>query len=335
MNESAVIRADKLCISITDDAGRQHQLVNQLSLQIFPGETLGLVGESGCGKSLTAMAIVDLLPKPQAERSGGDIYFQGQALHRGAHKQLRRLRGFHISVIFQDPMTALNPVHRAGQQIDEVLHRHFPDMSKTARRQRCITLLNDVGIPAAEQRVDDYPHQFSGGMRQRLMIAMALAGEPDLLIADEPTTALDVTIQAQIVGLLKSLQEKHNMAMLFITHDLALVSQVSDEVAVMYAGKIVEQQAVPDIFKQPRHPYTRGLIEALPGAQTRPPKTALNAMPGQVPSIEAMPAGCRFANRCSHATAVCEQEPPQDEQLVGGRIQCHHWADIAGVPHGG
>ncbi|MBD2859897.1 ABC transporter ATP-binding protein [Spongiibacter sp. KMU-158] len=303
-------------------------MVSDVSFTIAAGQTLGLVGESGCGKSLTAMAIVDLLPKPQVYQSGGEISFNGQRIDSNDPKALKALRGKKVAVIFQDPMTALNPVQRTGQQIEEVLKLHFPKMDKSQRRQRSIQLLNDVGIPSPENRIDAYPHQFSGGMRQRLMIAMALAGEPDLLIADEPTTALDVTIQAQIVALLKKLQQERNMAMLFITHDLALVSQVSDHVVVMYAGKIVEQQDVPHIFSQPRHPYTKGLIAALPAAVARAPKTKLDAMPGQVPSIDAMPTGCRFANRCEYANERCEQEAPELTAHETGEISCHHWQTI-------
>lgn len=329
----------ELSVSIRDPERRlktgemfSREMVSGVSFAIKPGQTLGLVGESGCGKSLTAMAVVDLLPKPQAYRSGGQILLDGETISGARRHQLQQLRGGKTGVVFQDPMTALNPVHRTGQQIDEVLRLHFPAMGKLERRRRCLELLRDVGIPAAEQRIDAYPHQLSGGMRQRLMIAMALAGEPQLLIADEPTTALDVTIQAQIVGLLKRLQQQKHMAMLFITHDLGLVSQVSDQVAVMYAGQIVEQQSVADIFRSPRHPYTRGLLAALPGAMERKPKTPLSAMPGQVPGIDAMPKGCRFANRCTYRQGDCEHIAPELLSDQRGRIACHHWQAMPCTP---
>jgi peptide/nickel transport system ATP-binding protein len=328
MNESAVIHADKLCISITDDGGQQHQLVNQLSLQILPGETLGLVGESGCGKSLTAMSLMGLLPRPQAEISGGRIHYCGSEIDCRDAQAFRSLRSRDIAVIFQDPMTALNPVHTIAQQIGETLRLHCPELNRKQRRERCIALLQDVGMPAAEQRLSSYPHQLSGGMRQRVMIAMALAGEPKLLIADEPTTALDVTIQAQILQLLKTQQQKRDMAMLFITHDLALVSQLADRVAVMYAGEIVEQNRATALFAKPKHPYTKGLLAALP-AKAAAPKSRLNALGGQVPGIDAMPPGCRFANRCDHATPQCQQSAPAiTPRDNGAEIACHHWRVI-------
>ncbi len=334
------IEVENLAVVIRDPDRRnpqgqplEQEMVSGVSFQIGRGETLGLVGESGCGKSLTAMSLVDLLPRPQVARSGGRIRFAGEEISTYDRRQMAALRGHKISVIFQDPMTALNPVHRAGQQIDEVLRLHFPKMSRQQRLARCIELIRDVGIPAPEQRVNAYPHQLSGGMRQRLMIAMALAGEPELLIADEPTTALDVTIQAQIVSLLKALQQRTGMAMLFITHDLGLVSQVSDRVAVMYAGKIVEQRTVNALFKQPLHPYTKGLIAALPSAAQRAPKSALAAMPGQVPALDALPKGCRFANRCNHATDECHNQAPTNEPTdsdTTNLVACHRWRELSG-----
>ena len=324
-DSTPIIAANKLSISITDDAGRPHQLVNQLSLHIHPGETLGLVGESGCGKSLTAMSLMGLLPRPQAAVSGGEILYCGQAVNTQSAEAFRALRSRDIAVVFQDPMTALNPVHTVGQQIGETLRLHCPELSRRQRRERCLTLLHDVGMPAPQQRLASYPHQLSGGMRQRVMIAIALAAEPKLLIADEPTTALDVTIQAQILQLLKTLQRDRGMAMLFITHDLALVSQLADRVAVMYAGEIVEQNLAEKLFAEPKHPYTQGLLAALPSSAAAP-KSRLNALGGQVPNIDAMPLGCRFANRCQYVNEVCKATPPMMESTDNGaEIACHHW----------
>ncbi len=323
-----VISLDKLSISITDDQGVAHCMVNQLGLQINAGETLGLVGESGCGKSLTAMSLLGLLPRPQAAISGGRISYRGRPVDIHSPAAFRTLRSREIAVIFQDPMTALNPVQTIGQQIDETLRLHCRQLNRAERRKRCIELLNDVGLPAAEQRLSAYPHQLSGGMRQRVMIAMALAGEPRLLIADEPTTALDVTIQAQIIQLLQRLQRERGMAMLFITHDLALVSQLADRVAVMYAGEIVELNRAAELFSQPKHPYTRGLLAALP-ASAASPKSRLQALAGQVPSVDAMPPGCRFANRCRHADEQCRKEPPRmQSRSEDASLTCHHWRTL-------
>ncbi len=323
-----VISLDKLSISITDDQGVAHCMVNQLGLQINAGETLGLVGESGCGKSLTAMSLLGLLPRPQAAISGGRISYRGRPVDIHSPAAFRTLRSREIAVIFQDPMTALNPVQTIGQQIDETLRLHCRQLNRAERRKRCIELLNDVGLPAAEQRLSAYPHQLSGGMRQRVMIAMALAGEPRLLIADEPTTALDVTIQAQIIQLLQRLQRERGMAMLFITHDLALVSQLADRVAVMYAGEIVELNRAAELFSQPKHPYTRGLLAALP-ASAASPKSRLQALAGQVPSVDAMPPGCRFANRCRHADEQCRKEPPRmQSRSEDASLACHHWRTL-------
>lgn len=323
-----VISTQGLSISLCDDQGNARRLVNNVSLQIHAGETLGLVGESGCGKSLTAMSLMGLLPKPQAKICAGEIYYSGRAVDTGSVKEVRALRSRDIAVVFQDPMTALNPVQTIGAQIDETLRLHRPDLKRRERRQRSIELLRDVGMPAPEQRLSAFPHQLSGGMRQRVVIAIALAGEPNLLIADEPTTALDVTIQAQIIQLLKSLQRDRGMAMLFITHDLALVSQIADRVAVMYAGEIVEQNRAEALFKAPVHPYTQALIAALPQA-SMPPKSRLKALSGQVPSIDKMPDGCRFANRCRHAEEDCVARPAELESCAhGGEVRCHHWRKI-------
>lgn len=330
----SLLSVERLSVAIRGDDGIARELVSEISFAIATGKTMGLVGESGCGKSLTAMAILDLLPKPQAQRSGGKILFQGGDLAQLSLKALRQIRGRKIAIIFQDPMSALNPVQAIGQQIREVLKLHFPKQPRAVQSAKVLELLTEVGIPAPAERLNAYPHQLSGGMRQRVMIAMALACEPELLIADEPTTALDVTIQAQIVRLLKKLQAKNGMAMLFITHDLALVSQLSDHIAVMYAGKIVEYGPATKVFSQPRHPYTQSLLAALPGTG-HPPKSPLLSLEGQVPSIENMPVGCRFANRCRFAEAICQTSPDAEklgkelenhEQVV---VACHLWRSIS------
>ncbi|MFT4918868.1 MAG: peptide/nickel transport system ATP-binding protein [Zhongshania aliphaticivorans] len=330
----SLLSVEQLSVAIRGDDGIQRELVSAISFAIASGRTMGLVGESGCGKSLTAMAILDLLPKPQALRSGGKILFNGDDLSQLSNKALRQIRGHKIAVIFQDPMSALNPVQQIGRQIMEVLKLHFPKQSNAIHRARVLELLTEVGIPAPAERLNAYPHQLSGGMRQRVMIAMALACEPELLIADEPTTALDVTIQAQIVRLLKKLQAKNGMAMLFITHDLALVSQLSDHIAVMYAGKIVEYGPAAQIFSQARHPYTQGLLASLPGAG-HPPKSRLHSLEGQVPAVDNMPAGCRFANRCRYAQDIC-QTPPANEIITKRAdsqeevsVACHLWRSIS------
>ncbi|RNL67471.1 ABC transporter ATP-binding protein [Zhongshania marina] len=324
----SLLSVQNLSVSILGDDGIARELVSSISFDIAAGETLGLVGESGCGKSLTAMSILDLLPKPQASRSNGKVFFKGEDIGSANQTRLRQIRGKNIAVIFQDPMTALNPVQSVAQQIGEVLRIHFPEQSRQQHGQRILELLREVGIPAPEARLSAYPHQLSGGMRQRVMIAMALACEPDLLIADEPTTALDVTIQSQIVRLLKGLQAKNGMAMLFITHDLALVSQVSDHIAVMYAGKIAEYGKARDVFATPHHPYTQSLLAALPGIHHQA-KSPLLALEGQVPAIENMPSGCRFANRCRYVVELCHSKAPIAEQISDtNTVACHRWKEI-------
>src|SRR5919201_6404647 len=239
------------------------QAVDGVSFQVEKGKTLGIVGESGCGKSVTASSIMGLIPNPPAKIAGGSVSFEGRDLTKLSEKQLQDVRGRKIAMIFQDPMTSLNPTFKISTQITETLHRHFPDMTKQQARKRALDLLGEVGIPKAAERLDDYPHQFSGGMRQRVMIAIALSCNPNLLIADEPTTALDVTIQAQILDLLDRLRQEHDMAMIIITHDMGVVAETADDIAVMYAGQIVEQASALDLFDNPEHPYTEALLGAL------------------------------------------------------------------------
>ena len=293
--------------------------VRDLSFLIAPGEVLGLVGESGSGKSITSLAIMRLLP-PQARVSGQILFEDGGAPPRNlaalADDAMRQLRGSRIAMIFQEPMTALNPVMRVGEQIAEAVAAHN-SISKNDAWQRAVDAMNDVAIPDAARRARDYPHQLSGGMRQRIMIAMAIVNRPQLLIADEPTTALDVTIQAQILDLLGELRKKFGLAMLFISHDLAVVSQVADRVAVMYAGSLVELGARRDIFQAPAHPYTLGLLHAVPDLKT----DRLQTIEGTVPALHAMPPGCSFEPRCEFRIPECGREMPPLVEVAGG-----HWA---------
>jgi peptide/nickel transport system ATP-binding protein len=281
--------------------------VDSVSFTVEKGQTLGIVGESGCGKSVTCLTIMGLNPKRNTI-SSGEALWKGQDLLTMSPSELRQIRGGEISMIFQDPMTSLNPVHTIGKQLEEatLLHR---DVTKKVARARSLELLKAVGIPRAEQRIDDYPHQFSGGMRQRVMIAMALINDPDLLIADEPTTALDVTTQAQILALMKRLQEEFGSAIIIITHDLGVVAEVADDVEVMYAAKVVEQAEVHDLFNRPQHPYTWGLMGSLPRLETDVER--LTQIPGQPPSLLRPPSGCRFHPRCPYVMEVCKTTEPE------------------------
>jgi oligopeptide/dipeptide ABC transporter ATP-binding protein len=287
------------------DRGVAHA-VDGVSFDLHAGKTLALVGESGCGKSVTAMSILRLVPNPPGRIVGGQVIFEGRDLVTLPESQLREIRGNAISMIFQEPMTSMNPVFRTGEQVAAVLRLH-QGMNKKDAADRTIELYRQVGIPAPERRVGDYPHQMSGGMLQRVMIAMALACGPRLLIADEPTTALDVTIQAQILDLLRKLQAETGMALLMITHDLGVVAEMADDVAVMYAGRVVEQAPVAELFAQPSHPYTQGLFASLPAMSTG---NRLNTIPGAVPPATRFPQGCRFHPRCTQALPKCSQEYP-------------------------
>ncbi|MBI5788359.1 MAG: ABC transporter ATP-binding protein [Candidatus Schekmanbacteria bacterium] len=285
--------------------------VNGISFCLTLGETLGLVGESGCGKSVTALSIMQLLPKPQGKVIDGKILFERQNLLDLSEKQLCQIRGDKMAMIFQEPMTSLNPVYTVGNQIAEAVQLHM-GLSKKDSWERAAEMLKLVGIPSPGERLRDYPHQMSGGMRQRVMIAMALSCHPQLLIADEPTTALDVTIQAQILDLLKRLKEEIGMSILLITHDLGVIADIAQRAAVMYAGRIVEIAPTREIFYGPRHPYTKGLLKSIPRLNTgsKASKSRLSAIPGSVPSLLDLPTGCSFQDRCTDKVEICTRQKP-------------------------
>jgi len=298
--------------------------VDGLSFSLDAGKTLGIVGESGSGKSVTALSLCRLLPMPPARIVSGEILFEGENILNYSKEQLYTVRGNAIAMIFQEPMTSLNPVYTVGFQIAEALKIHRSQLNSNQRRDRVVQLLELVGIGEASARYSDYPHQMSGGMRQRVMIAMALSCEPKLLIADEPTTALDVTIQAQILELMKKLQRELGMAVILITHDLGVVAKMVDTVAVMYAGKIVEMAPVKELFKEPLHPYTRGLLDSMPsGHPGGDKKHRLNAIPGNVPNLIHLPTGCSFQDRCPMVQTNCRRKEPSLEVKGGNhRVSC-------------
>jgi oligopeptide transport system ATP-binding protein len=296
--------------------------VNGISYTVGEGETLGIVGESGCGKSVSVMSLIRLIPSPPGKIVDGEVFFEGQDLLKLSNDDIRSIRGNKISMIFQDPMTSLNPVLTVGRQIGEALELHL-GMDKQQARAKTIELLDLVGIPSAAERVDDYPHQFSGGMRQRAMIAMGLSCNPQLLIADEPTTALDVTIQAQIIDLVKRLRDELGMAIIWITHDLGVVAGLADRVIVMYAGYVVEEAPVKQLYLDPRHPYTIGLLSSLPRLDAERPEE-LKSIEGLPPDLIDLPKGCPFYDRCNYRIDVCAREmPPLKTVGVGHKVACH------------
>jgi len=304
--------------------------VNGISYSLDEGETLGIVGESGCGKSVSVLSLMRLIPDPPGKIVDGQVFFYGRDLLRLSDEEMRQVRGAEIAMVFQDPMTSLNPVLTVGFQITEALKLH-QGMSDKEARDRAAQLLTMVGIPQARERLDDYPHQFSGGMRQRAMIAMALSCNPMLLIADEPTTALDVTIQAQIIDLVKRLQEKLGMAVIWITHDLGVVARLTQRVIVMYAGYIIEEAPVKELYGSPRHPYTIGLLGSLPRLDEAP-GTRLLSIPGQPPDLVAPPPGCPFAPRCRYASERCLHENPALEPVGDAhRVACWEKTQTEGV----
>ena len=291
--------------------------VDGVSFHIDSEETLGIVGESGCGKSVTSLSIMQLVPNPPGKIVAGEIFFQGENLLKKTADQMRRIRGNDIAMIFQEPMTSLNPVYTIGDQISESIILH-QKLSKREAFQRSVDMLRLVGIPSPERRAREYPHQMSGGMRQRVMIAMALSCNPKLLIADEPTTALDVTIQAQILDLMRKLKSEFHTAIMLITHDLGVVAEMTDRVAVMYAGKVVEECDTVDLFREPLHPYTLGLLESIPRLDVGT-KEKLHVIEGTVPNLLHLPQGCSFAPRCPKAMDICRQEAPVLTEVSDGR----------------
>jgi len=314
----ALLEVRDLRMVFPTDAG-DARAVDGVSFSLDRGHVLGLVGESGCGKSMTALCLMQLVPPP-GRIVGGRIVFQGRDLLGLPEHEMRALRGAQMAMIFQEPMTALNPVLSAGDQVAEAIFLH-KGVSRRRAWARAVELLGEVGIPDPRRRARDYPHQLSGGMRQRVMIAMAIACDPQLLLADEPTTALDVTIQAEILALLRTLRERHGMAVMLITHDLGIVAEQADEVAIMYAGRIVEHAAVDELFARPLHPYTQALLRSMPTLGVRHER--LEAIPGQVPSLTEVPSGCAFRDRCPHRIDACaERVPPLEERAPGHLVAC-------------
>ncbi len=322
----ALLEVDNLVTEFATDEGLV-RAVDGVSFSVEPGATVGIVGESGCGKSVTALSIMRLLPQPMGRIAGGTLRFQGRDLAQLSIPDMEKIRGCHIGMVFQEPMTALNPVHTIGRQLTEGMLLHRICAPADALRAAA-ELLDRVGIPSPDMRLGEYPHQLSGGMRQRVVIAMALACRPGLLIADEPTTALDVTIQAQILELIKDLQAEMGMAVIMITHDLGVIAETCDQVVVMYAGKVAERGTVFDIFDRPAHPYSRGLLNSIPRLDTVP-KSRLGVIEGMVPGLRDLPVGCRFENRCSHAVDQCrEVVPPLEPVADGHSVSCIRWRDL-------
>ena len=320
-----ILEVKDLVVEFRTDRGTV-KAVNGVNFDVYKGKTVGIVGESGSGKSVTALAIMGLIPNPPGRVASGQILFNGKSLLNLDPGDMRKIRGNKIAMIFQEPMTSLNPVFTIGNQIEEVLELHQTQLSSKERHLKAIEMLRLVGIPSPEKRVQEYPHQLSGGMRQRVMIAIALSCEPDILIADEPTTALDVTIQAQILELMKKLQKELGMGIILITHDLGVVAETCDDVAVMYCGQIVESANVKTLFRHPRHPYTKGLINSIPSfdSTTGAKKERLQTIEGMVPSLFDLPVGCSFQTRCPNVTEVCKRHPGPTltEQASNHQVSC-------------
>ncbi len=322
----ATLSINNLVTEFDTDEGRV-RAVDDVSFNAHAGKTLGIVGESGCGKSVTALSIMRLLPQPMGQIVSGSVELDGTDLTRLPIPQMEKIRGARIGMVFQEPMTALNPVHTVGRQLTEVLLIH-KDITADAAIREGVEILDRVGIPSPDVRMTEYPHQLSGGMRQRIVIAMALACKPDFLIADEPTTALDVTIQAQILELIKDLQADMGMSVILITHDLGVIAETCDEVVVMYAGKVAEKGSVFDIFDRPAHPYTRGLLKSIPTLNTEP-KSTLSVIDGMVPGLLDLPEGCRFENRCTSSEEQCINKAPGLQTVKEQhQVSCLRWQEI-------
>ncbi len=312
-NKKTILNIDNLVVGFQTETGLV-RAVDGVSFCLKKGTTLGIVGESGCGKSVTALSIMRLLPKPAGQYLDGKIVFEGTDILKLSKNRLHEIRGNKISMIFQEPMTALNPVHTIGKQLAEVYELHHKGMKKIEILKASIYILKKVGIPEPERRIEEYAHLISGGMRQRVMIAMALICRPDILIADEPTTALDVTIQAQILSLVSELQKDIGMSVIFITHDLGVIAEICDDVLVMYAGKVAEVTDTIELFKNPKHPYTKGLLESIPKLENKR-KTKLKIIKGMVPGLDELPEGCRFQNRCPFVMDICKTKSPELKQI--------------------
>lgn len=322
----SLLEITNLITEFETDEG-QVRAVDQVSFSAEEGKTLGIVGESGCGKSVTALSIMRLLPQPMGQIISGSVEFQGKDLTQLPLHEMEKIRGNHIGMVFQEPMTALNPVHTVGKQLTEVLLLHN-DFDTATAIAKSIDILDRVGIPSPDIRMGEYPHQLSGGMRQRIVIAIALACKPALLIADEPTTALDVTIQAQILELIKDLQAEMGMSVILITHDLGVIAETCEQVVVMYAGKVAEKGTVFDIFDKPSHPYTRGLLASIPTLETQP-KSKLSVIEGMVPGLMDLPPGCRFENRCPYSKELCRRLVPPIEIVENlHEVSCLRWQEI-------
>ncbi|MBL1376539.1 ABC transporter ATP-binding protein [Zobellella iuensis] len=312
-----VLQVEDLCIEFSHRKGNL-KAIQQVSFEMRAGEILGVVGESGAGKSLTGSAITGLL-EPPGRIASGQIRLHGQRIDDLDEEERRLLRGKEIGAIFQDPLTSLNPVMTVGKQLIETIQTHLP-LSYQAARDKALKLMQEVGIPAAEQRIDQYPHQFSGGMRQRIVIALALCVEPKVIIADEPTTALDVSVQAQVLQLLRRLCKQHQASVMLVTHDMGVIAEICDRVAVMYAGRLVEIGPVEAVLKAPSHPYTVGLMASIPRIGVREPR--LSQIPGAMPRLNAIPPGCAFNPRCPHSGAECRQQSPVLERVGDSRVAC-------------
>ncbi len=325
---SALLEVKNLTTEFNTEEG-YFKAVDQVSFKVEQGKTLGIVGESGCGKSVTSLSIMRLITNPPGRIAGGEVLFQGKDLLKLSEKEMRKVRGNDIAMIFQEPMTSLNPVLTCGYQIAEAIELHQRSLSKKQVWEKAVDMLRIVGIAEPEKRAKAYPHELSGGQRQRVMIAMSLSCNPKLLIADEPTTALDVTIQAQILDLMRKLQKEFQASMILITHDLGVVAEMCDHVAVMYAGRIVEYGSVDEIFTRPKHQYTLGLLNSIPHFESGQRRTKLNTIPGLVPSLLNLPPGCRFQTRCPAATEICRKEDPPLETISPDRqVACYHPANV-------